>query len=148
MSSGEGVTGAGSSRPSSYLDAWQHSSTGRDMSRCLVSLGREHSEMMLDYGEHYPGAAHEQSFHSEVLRSCCSMATNQAQRSRPPQGAVPYIAQSQTIMKGQHPQSTLPLWSAVGFLVLPIHTCIQPSKYPSILSLRPIYHMAISGLSM
>lgn len=46
MSSGEGVTGAGSSRPSSYLDAWQHSSMGRDMSRCLVSLGREHSEMM------------------------------------------------------------------------------------------------------
>lgn len=51
MSSGGGVTGVGSSRPSSDLDAWQHSSMGRDMSRYLVSLGQGHSEMMSDYAD-------------------------------------------------------------------------------------------------
>lgn len=79
MSSGE-VMGAGSLRPPSFLDVWQqHVSMGSSVLP-RHSLGPRHNEM-LDYGdrqmlheEHHPGAAHQQSFQSEVLHNCYSQA--------------------------------------------------------------------------
>lgn len=98
---------------------------------------QEHSEMMLDYADG--------CYMGNTIQSCTLTklpfrgSAHLLQSGYQPGWKIQIsirgcaTAQSQAIMKVQHPQSTLLLWSTAGFLILPIHTCIQPSNYPSIL---------------
>lgn len=141
MSSGE-VMGAGSLRPPSFLDVWQqHVSMGSSVLP-RHSLGPRHNEM-LGYGdrqmlheEHHPGAAHQQSFQSEVLHNCYSQAPTRLEELHLSPGAVPQH-RAKPLCKHSphsphHPSGALP--PLLGFFFFPpIHPSSPPTIYPSIL---------------